>query len=607
MEYCEKVRGKLFQLFSPIFNLSLFIKMGIVIFACICVNSMISLYLYFQLKQVYHHSDIAPYDRYEALSQIALRKIGLIIEGQKIPDFETTTRLKELHSLLEAGSKGGVFVDISGKTLIQDIHFDGLPHEAIPKELLSKSITIVEKLLNNPDPPDDTPLSKEEMLQQLQENMTTLLRWSYERQQVYKSALLDSISHVSSHIWWILAMLAIFLIWGALAFLFMVIRPINSVTEKIQQLSSGKGTLYVEQEECLEDYYADDEIGKLVHSVNELVIYYRNLATFKHLIEEDETIEEVYERLARIFRDEIKLSAFIIYQVSNSQNTMNIMYKHPEEIEINPEKLIDVSRCRAKRTGHVVTSLGVPGSFKLFMWEGEAQHYCIPMISAGKCVGVVQFLLPFESSTRRSKGIRQKLELAERYISEAIPVLEAKRYAQSLREQTYKDPLTGLFNRRFVDNVLENLVAGITRRQTILGILMADLDFFKSVNDKYGHDAGDIVLREIADIIKSNIRKSDLAIRFGGEEFLILLVDIKEGEAEMIAEKLRATVEQYKITTPKGQIQRTISIGVSEYPVDASAIWEAIKYADVALYKAKEMGRNRVVRFKKEMWQDEDY
>ncbi len=602
MDYCEKVRSKLFQLFTPIFNLSLFVKMGIVIFACICVNSMISFYLYSQLKNIYERSDIEPYDRYETLAQIALREIAVIIAVEEKDTKKTSEAAARLNNLLMAAVKGGSFADISDGILIQQVNFRK-NHPDLPSVILEDSMKTAAKMVEQ----EGNHTAMMEAARHLKANMTQLLKWSHGKQDQYRNLLLDSISNLSSHIWWIIAILAAFLIWGALAFLFMVIRPINAVTEKIKQLSSGKGAMYEDNEECLEDYYADDEIGKLVHSVNEMVIYYRNLATFKHLIEEDETMEEVYERLARIFRDDIKLPAFLIYQVSNSQNSMTIMYKHPQDLEVNPEKLIDVSRCRAKRTGHIVTSMGLPGSCRIFLWEGEAHHYCIPMISAGKCVGVVQFLLPFESSTRKVKGIRQKLDLAERYINEAIPVLEAKRYAQSLREQTYKDPLTGLFNRRFVDSILENLVAGISRRNTVLGILMADLDFFKSVNDKYGHDTGDIVLKEVAEIIKSNIRKADLAIRFGGEEFLMLLVDIKEGEAEMIAEKLRATVEQHKIVTPKGQIQKTISIGVSEYPVDAQGIWEAIKYADVALYKAKEMGRNRVVRFRPEMWQDADY
>ena len=136
---------------------------------------------------------------------------------------------------------------------------------------------------------------------------------------------------------------------------------------------------------------------------------------------------------------------------------------------------------------------------------------------------------------------------------------------------------------------------------------MCDLDYFKSINDKYGHDAGDIVLKETAKLLVSNVRKSDLVVRFGGEEFLILLVDVKKGESVRVADKLRSIIETHEFKIPQGGVKRTISIGVSEFPIDTGAIWEAIKFADVALYKAKELGRNKVVRFKREFWTEENY
>jgi len=133
---------------------------------------------------------------------------------------------------------------------------------------------------------------------------------------------------------------------------------------------------------------------------------------------------------------------------------------------------------------------------------------------------------------------------------------------------------------------------------------MCDVDFFKKVNDEYGHDVGDEVLVGVAKILKENVPKSDVVARFGGEEFLILLVDIRKGEAERVAEKLRQKVEGTYFETKAGSLKKTISIGVSEFPVDSKGIWQVIKFADVALYKAKQLGRNRVVRFRPEMWKE---
>jgi diguanylate cyclase (GGDEF)-like protein len=136
---------------------------------------------------------------------------------------------------------------------------------------------------------------------------------------------------------------------------------------------------------------------------------------------------------------------------------------------------------------------------------------------------------------------------------------------------------------------------------------MCDLDYFKQVNDVYGHNVGDAILKDTASLIKKNIRAADLAIRFGGEEFLALLIDINEGEAVGLAEKIRKAMEDMKIKVPDGTLRKTISIGVSEFPKDTEGFWQGIKFADVALYKAKETGRNKVVRFTQDMWTTDDF
>jgi len=138
---------------------------------------------------------------------------------------------------------------------------------------------------------------------------------------------------------------------------------------------------------------------------------------------------------------------------------------------------------------------------------------------------------------------------------------------------------------------------------------MADLDHFKMVNDEYGHQAGDQMLKEVVELIQSNIRRSDLIVRYGGEEFLILLVDpTNEGDTELVAEKIRSEVEKASFPLPGGEsIKKTISMGISEFPGDANQLYKAIKFADVALYEAKNSGRNNIMRFKPHMWTDETY
>ncbi|MFN3295006.1 MAG: GGDEF domain-containing protein, partial [Gemmobacter sp.] len=149
------------------------------------------------------------------------------------------------------------------------------------------------------------------------------------------------------------------------------------------------------------------------------------------------------------------------------------------------------------------------------------------------------------------------------YLREAGPVLEAKRLMEHLRENALRDAMTGLYNRRFLEEYVTTLVAGSQRRKSPFCVLMLDLDFFKQVNDTHGHEAGDKVIKTLADILLRNIRSSDMAVRYGGEEFLVLLLDTGVQGALKVAEKIRAEVEATKIPLPGGMLQKTVSIGVA--------------------------------------------
>ena len=134
--------------------------------------------------------------------------------------------------------------------------------------------------------------------------------------------------------------------------------------------------------------------------------------------------------------------------------------------------------------------------------------------------------------------------------------------------------------------------------------MMLDIDHFKQVNDTYGHEAGDIVLKEIARILQTSVRSSDLVIRYGGEEFMLILMDAKGENGEWVAEKIRTNIESQRIALPAGKLQRTVSIGVADFPADSDDFWQCVKYADTALYSAKGAGRNRVERYFTEMWDE---
>jgi two-component system cell cycle response regulator len=179
-----------------------------------------------------------------------------------------------------------------------------------------------------------------------------------------------------------------------------------------------------------------------------------------------------------------------------------------------------------------------------------------------------------------------------------------KRYNDQLRasvtqtiEMAVTDPLTGLHNRRYLDSHLQTLFDRAVARRRPLSVMITDLDRFKSVNDTYGHDGGDDVLKEFARRLRQNVRGIDLACRFGGEEFVIVMPDTDGPVAEKVAERIRAEVAHLPFSVGKDgkSINVTVSVGVSSLLKGADSVEALMKRADLALYEAKSGGRNRVV------------
>ncbi len=333
-----------------------------------------------------------------------------------------------------------------------------------------------------------------------------------------------------------------------------------------------------------------------------------SLNNFKAIIEEEESTTEVIQRLAHLLRDRYHLDNLYIYEITGTKNNMSVGYASNFENVCSAEIFDDANFCRAKRTGHAISSLEFPDICKHFPHKDIFEHHCIPMMANGKVVGVVQILHKTGSTITEQEEFDHLVTRGSRYIRESTPVIEAKRFSSALQETALRDPMTDLYNRRFLETYSNTLVASTLRRASRVGILMCDMDYFKEVNDNYGHETGDVVLIKTAEVLKNCVRASDIVIRYGGEEFVVLLIDVKTSQDILdVAEKIRSTMELAIINVPDGTLQKTLSIGVSEFPGDTEGFWEAIKFADVALYRAKNEGRNRVVRFNPEMWEQDKY
>jgi diguanylate cyclase (GGDEF)-like protein len=347
--------------------------------------------------------------------------------------------------------------------------------------------------------------------------------------------------------------------------------------------------------------------NNLLNTTIEMVDTLTEAAHFKQAIEEDETQAEIYGRLAVAVEQHFGIHEYSIYEVLAARNQMIPMvvdgdHKGPCRW-CDPQILIRNEACRARRTGHLVDGIATPGICYAYRPPAEAAdraHLCFPIMQSGSVGSVLQMIVKPEERVQTSARIPH----ISVYLREAAPVLEAKRLMETLRESTLRDALTGLHNRRFLEESVETLVAQALRHSMHMAILMADLDYFKMVNDEHGHDAGDAVLKALGKVLAQSVRSSDYVIRYGGEEFLIVLQETTGALAVAVAEKIRQHVEEMKVQVAGKVLQKTISLGIADFPGDSDTFWQTVKFADVALYHAKETGRNRVVRFGMELWND---
>ena len=387
-----------------------------------------------------------------------------------------------------------------------------------------------------------------------------------------------------------------------------ITRRLGKVINGLKDVASGKGNVDLSKRIAITSI---DEIGTLSHEFNALMDSIGALTKFKKIIEEDDTLEDVYSRLWYVFSDELKLDCNRIYEVDILANRMHVAYPisgNDEESYCNPDILDNGSLCKAKRTAHEISSFECSRNCKQFTASDQLEHICVPMTIGSGTLGVVQFTFKKDISASEFLEIQNKVFKATQFINEALPVIESRRLTISLRDSALTDALTGLRNRRFLQECADNLCKSATRRRKAIALLMCDLDFFKQVNDIYGHDVGDEILKQTSVVLRQSVREADLVVRFGGEEFLIVLIDVEPDSAPLVAEKIRQNLESHKFALPDGSsLQKTISIGVSEFPTDSDSYWRCLKFSDVALYHAKEHGRNHVSRFNLEMWKDDQY
>jgi diguanylate cyclase (GGDEF)-like protein/PAS domain S-box-containing protein len=224
---------------------------------------------------------------------------------------------------------------------------------------------------------------------------------------------------------------------------------------------------------------------------------------------------------------------------------------------------------------------------------------CIPMHAQGEMIGILHLACDEGACARaeeRSTDRDDRVWLATTLSEQVSLALANLRLRETLRHQAIRDPLTGLFNRRYMEESFERELRRAQRGRQPVSVFMLDIDHFKRYNDSHGHAAGDELLRQFGALLRGSVRGGDIACRFGGEEFVAILPDAGIEDARVKAESIRAaaaTLTVMHMGQPLPSI--TVSIGVATFPAHGAAVDPLLQQADQALYRAKRSGRNRIV------------
>lgn len=347
--------------------------------------------------------------------------------------------------------------------------------------------------------------------------------------------------------------------------------------------------------------FAENEFGVLSRSFARMTAALREereemaaLSRFSEAVTQCTVDREVYAQLLHSFRESFQPQQVIIFTLNAEENYLEAvatLAPLPDKLQDWP--VIEEPRsCKAVRMGrpfHVEDVAHEPLCPANFAPPTEGNYYCGPLIAGGVIIGAV-----------RLEGLfgpwnREREKLLESYLSSAASALANLQSIDTMKRQANIDLVTGLYNRRFVEDYARKQIAMARRKEHPLGLIMMDIDHFKKFNDLYGHDAGDRVLRQVAKTVTVAMRETNLVARFGGEEFLVMLPETGAKACWKVAERIRQAVERMSIV-PGGEKPTapvTVSLGIAVYPDHGRTFEEALQAADRALYESKRGGRNR--------------
>lgn len=348
---------------------------------------------------------------------------------------------------------------------------------------------------------------------------------------------------------------------------------------------------------------ANEKLTKWVEELEERNREIALLSSLDELLQACRTSDEAYRLIAQYAGKLFPLSSGTIYAFNASRNLLECTGgwgAHYTNNETLTSRTFGPEDCWAVRRGqmHIAESTKTGLTCGHIDAGRTESHVCIPLIAHGDARGIISIEIgKGEGALSQKKifsgsGKRLSMSMAG-HVALALENLKSR---ETLRMQSIRDPLTGTFNRRYMEETLEREVHRANRSNYSFGVIMLDLDHFKKFNDTHGHNAGDILLREVGAMLSKHTRAEDVVCRYGGEEFTIILPEISMDACLNRAEQLREQVTHINVFHNGQTIGGiTMSLGVALFPMHGSSGQTVLETADAALYRAKHEGRNRIV------------
>jgi len=339
------------------------------------------------------------------------------------------------------------------------------------------------------------------------------------------------------------------------------------------------------------------EIARLLADARRQTAEITQISDLGSLLQACTSREEVFrlipERLRRLFPG----ASGCIALLNASRNRVGSVAKWG----ICPaDQIFAPGECWALRRGRIHAQPGGRSDSRCSHLLGEGPSVCIPLIANGDAIGILSVQdhdppHPVPDPDVDASAFARRRQLAATVAEHIALAVANLGLRESLRLQAVRDPLTGLYNRRYMQEFLERELHSARRKHRPLAVMMLDLDLFKRYNDNFGHSAGDQALAAIGEMLLRSVRAEDIACRYGGEEFTLILPECSLLQATVRAEEIRKRLTEYRTQPERPASDLTFSIGVAAFDETTDRVDLLLRFADDALYEAKRAGRDRVV------------